>query len=142
MAIWWRGLRSAAGRLRALYRIPAGEMLKDDVPGLKKGIKMTSRRLLSTKPDWYHLSDTDGISRSFSSVVQIYSIFRRANVEYPWSGSTSTHGVGSGFIIQGRKIITNAHVVNQATSIQMNQDTQALALQSQNTSFPIDSATS
>lgn len=37
MAIWWRGLRSAAGRLRALYRIPAGEMLKDDVPGLKKG---------------------------------------------------------------------------------------------------------
>ncbi|EFH39052.1 hypothetical protein ARALYDRAFT_920262 [Arabidopsis lyrata subsp. lyrata] len=52
------------------------------------------------------------------SVVKIFSINRTADPSHPWTAPTSNPCSGSGFVISGRRIITNAHVVTGATFIQ------------------------
>ncbi|MCB1115426.1 MAG: trypsin-like peptidase domain-containing protein [Chlamydiia bacterium] len=53
------------------------------------------------------------------SVVKIYVTKKEYNYAEPWASPTVTHGSGSGFIIEGNRIMTNAHVVSQATYIEL-----------------------
>jgi len=52
------------------------------------------------------------------SVVKIFTVTNEADFDSPWSSSVSG-GTGSGCIIDGDKILTNAHVVSNATYIEV-----------------------
>lgn len=57
---------------------------------------------------------TDAIRKS---VVRIYTVAQTPDYSVPWNPGNSTSGMGSGFIISGQRILTNAHVVSNARFI-------------------------
>ncbi len=61
-------------------------------------------------------------------VVKIYSTQRGPDFVRPWTKSAPREGVGSGVVIEGKRILTNAHVVQYATQIfvQANGNTEKL----------------
>jgi S1-C subfamily serine protease len=52
-----------------------------------------------------------------ASVAKIENLKRSINIANPWRKSTPTKSRGTGFLIGPRRILTNAHVVNQSTEI-------------------------
>ncbi|MHB8865275.1 MAG: trypsin-like peptidase domain-containing protein, partial [Pirellulaceae bacterium] len=61
-----------------------------------------------------------------NSVVKIHSTQRLPDFLRPWAKGTAREGSGSGAIIDGKRILTNAHVVLYASRIlvQANQSTE------------------
>lgn len=57
-----------------------------------------------------------------SSVVKIHVTIQREDHALPWQGGRLASGTGTGFIISGRRILTNAHVVSDARFIQLQKD--------------------
>ena len=55
------------------------------------------------------------------SVVMIYATSKSNNPQAPWSSHTAS-GSGSGFFLKGGRIITNAHVVENHTFIEIQRD--------------------
>ncbi len=53
------------------------------------------------------------------SVVKIYTTTNRVDFYHPWQSKGSTALIGSGCIISGNRILTNAHVVSDQTFIQV-----------------------
>ncbi|MEL6795691.1 MAG: serine protease, partial [Planctomycetota bacterium] len=51
------------------------------------------------------------------SVVKIFSTVRAPNLFQPWTRPAASEASGSGVIIKGNRILTNAHVVNYARRI-------------------------
>jgi S1-C subfamily serine protease len=56
-------------------------------------------------------ADAPGVE---ASVVRIVNHYHRPDWYTPWSTGFTGQGTGSGFVIAGRKILTNAHVVSDA----------------------------
>ncbi len=54
-----------------------------------------------------------------SSVVKIYTVVSKYNYYQPWQKRTQFEGTGSGCIIKGNRILTNAHVVSDSTFLQV-----------------------
>jgi len=54
-----------------------------------------------------------------NSVVKIFATFRNADLGKPWSKATPQEVSGSGVVIEGNRILTNAHVVHYASQIQV-----------------------
>ena len=53
------------------------------------------------------------------AIVKIYSTQLASNYGAPWKAGTPRSVSGSGFVISGRRILTNAHVVSDGTFIQV-----------------------
>lgn len=51
------------------------------------------------------------------SVVKIYTTARQPDHYRPWSKAAATESTGSGVVIEGQRILTNAHVVNYASTV-------------------------
>ena len=62
-------------------------------------------------------ANTDGIDKK--SIVKIYTIRSTPNFFLPWSMKSPSSSTGSGCIISGNRILTNAHVVSDQTFIQV-----------------------
>ena len=56
------------------------------------------------------------------SVVKIYVTFQRADYDMPWQSTRPHSGTGTGFIIKGRRLLTNAHIVSNARFIEVQKD--------------------
>jgi S1-C subfamily serine protease len=54
-----------------------------------------------------------------NSVVKVFSTLRRPDPYKPWSKAAPTDITGSGVIIEGKRILTNAHVVGYASQVQV-----------------------
>lgn len=54
-----------------------------------------------------------------NSVVKIFSTLRRPDPFKPWTKATPQDVTGSGVVIEGHRILTNAHVVNYASQVQV-----------------------
>lgn len=52
-----------------------------------------------------------------NSVVKIFATYRAPNFQRPWTKEAPEEYTGSGFVIEGERIITNAHVVEQASQV-------------------------
>lgn len=61
----------------------------------------------------------DGETDIFHSVVKIFTIFTEPNFGQPWSMCHQKKATGTGFLVAGRRIITNAHVVAYHTAVQV-----------------------
>jgi len=57
-----------------------------------------------------------------NSVVKIYVTVQRADYASPWQNLPPGGGTGSGFVIKGKKILTNAHVISDGRFIQVQKD--------------------
>ena len=53
-------------------------------------------------------------ARVADSLVRIQATSQEPNYRAPWSAGEVSSGVGAGFIINGHRILTNAHVVSNA----------------------------
>jgi S1-C subfamily serine protease len=56
------------------------------------------------------------------SVVRIDVTMQEANYASPWNAGRIERGVGSGFVISGKRILTNAHVVSNARFITLTRE--------------------
>ena len=54
-----------------------------------------------------------------NSVVKIFSTVRRPDLGKPWTKQSPTEISGSGIVIEGKRILTNAHVVLYASQVQV-----------------------
>lgn len=54
-----------------------------------------------------------------NSVVKIFSTLRRPDPFKPWTKATPQDVSGSGVVIEGKRILTNAHVVGYASQVQV-----------------------
>jgi S1-C subfamily serine protease len=59
------------------------------------------------------------------ATVKIYAVYAEYNYAMPWQLSQQARGVGSGCIISGNRVLTNAHVVADQTFIQVKRAGQA-----------------
>jgi S1-C subfamily serine protease len=54
-----------------------------------------------------------------NAVVKVFSTIRRPDIVKPWSKQAPGEASGSGVIIEGKRILTNAHVVAYASQVQV-----------------------
>ena len=54
-----------------------------------------------------------------TSVVKIFSTIRAPDVSRPWAKASPAEATGSGVVVEGRRILTNAHVVLYASQVQV-----------------------
>lgn len=57
-----------------------------------------------------------------ASIVKIYVTIQREDYKMPWQAEAPHPGNGSGFIIQKRRMLTNAHVVSDARFIEIQRE--------------------
>jgi len=62
---------------------------------------------------------TPGSGSVENSVVKIFSTARYPDPYQPWTKQSPEEATGSGVVIEGRRILTNAHVVNYANQVQI-----------------------
>jgi len=68
----------------------------------------------------FSFTEYSAISQDFSkSIVKIYGNYNPWDYESPWQKVGIYPGVGTGCVIQGKKIITNAHLVANAVFIEV-----------------------
>lgn len=53
------------------------------------------------------------------SVVQVFNQSREVNFQYPWQNGNITSSYGTGVVIAGNRILTNAHVVDNSLQLQV-----------------------
>ncbi|XP_045812593.1 protease Do-like 10, mitochondrial [Trifolium pratense] len=56
-------------------------------------------------------NNNTAVELAFNSVVKIFTVSCSPNYLLPWQNKSQRESMGSGFVIMGRKILTNAHVV-------------------------------
>jgi S1-C subfamily serine protease len=71
---------------------------------------------LSTAANAQSRSDTRAIEQA---VVKVFTVSRQPDVYRPWSRGAPQESTGSGVIIEGKRILTNAHVVNYASRVEV-----------------------
>ena len=54
-----------------------------------------------------------------NAVVKIFTTSNRMDYYHPWQSKGAKANIGSGFLIEGKRIMTNAHVVSDQTFIQV-----------------------
>jgi S1-C subfamily serine protease len=58
-------------------------------------------------------------ARLKASVLKVFAVQKPADWYQPWQMSYQMPGSGSGFVLEGRRILTNAHVVADAVHVQV-----------------------
>ncbi|KAM0903872.1 hypothetical protein ACQ4PT_018397 [Festuca glaucescens] len=64
--------------------------------------------------------DTDAfaaVELALDSVVKVFTVSSGPNYFLPWQNKSQRESMGSGFVISGRRIVTNAHVVADHTFV-------------------------
>ncbi len=74
-------------------------------------------------PDPSHgSSPSEGTAKIRKSVVRIDITAQRPDYTSPWNPGRLTRGTGSGFLIEGNRILTNAHLCSDARFISVEKD--------------------
>ena len=71
---------------------------------------------------WPGASTATSLDNLRRSVVKIYVTVQRYDYMQPWQATPPGYGNGSGFIIEKRRILTNAHVISDTTFIEVQRD--------------------
>ena len=67
-------------------------------------------------------AETNVVSYARRSVVKIYVTIQKENYAMPWQSHIPSRATGTGFVIKGRRLLTNAHIVSNARFIQVQKD--------------------
>jgi S1-C subfamily serine protease len=82
---------------------------------------ITSWLLLLATP-WPARADDVDDAKTRTSVVKILATIRRPDVFRPWTKTGPQELTGSGVVIAGKRILTNAHMVNHASEVRLKPD--------------------
>lgn len=66
-------------------------------------------------------SSSEELRQLANSVVKVYTTAEVFNAFTPWNSGSESR-IGSGFIIEGNRIVTNAHVIANGTFIEVQRD--------------------
>lgn len=104
-----------------------------------------ARRLSWLMPallSWSVVAQEAPVAAVENSVVKIFSTVRSPDQLRPWSRQSPRETSGSGVVIEGHRILTNAHVVNYANQIQVqgNQTGEKVPATVESVSFIMDLA--
>ncbi|XP_077226652.1 protease Do-like 10, mitochondrial isoform X1 [Tasmannia lanceolata] len=80
----------------------------------------TSSYPISREEDFNNDRYTDphvAIKLALDSVVKVFAVLSSPNYFLPWQTKSPRETTGSGFVLQGRRILTNAHVVADHTFV-------------------------
>ncbi|XP_004293434.1 PREDICTED: protease Do-like 10, mitochondrial-like [Fragaria vesca subsp. vesca] len=91
-------------------KIENGPFASPPVRNILRRRRLGIRRSRSTR-------DTDAIELALDSVVKIFTVASSPNYFLPWQNKSQRETMGSGFVIAGNKILTNAHVVADHTFV-------------------------
>ncbi len=78
------------------------------------GFAQTQAQVLAPPPAPQPVGKDDTVR---DSVVKIYATMRGPNLIQPWQKSSPQEATGTGVVIEGKRILTNAHVVSYATQV-------------------------
>lgn len=86
------------------------------------GISLSAPALLAapaaqSTPDPVETADASDSAQIRDSVVKIFTTLRNPDYESPWTKQSPQEVSGTGFVIEGNRILTNAHVVEMASQI-------------------------
>lgn len=84
------------------------------IPAIETSSPFQSQRVVSVKE-----AKAEAAHLSTDSVVKIYTTDTRPNYLHPWQVLGQHRYTGTGFVLSGRRIITNAHVVECASVLQV-----------------------
>src|ERR1700691_1835714 len=73
----------------------------------------------STLGSTAHAAEADQVPAIENSVVKVFATIRYPDPFKPWTKQAPSEVSGSGVVIEGRRILTNAHVVLYATQVQI-----------------------
>ena len=76
-------------------------------------------RFLSISILFFYTSSLSAQVNITNSIVKVYAVTSSYNYDNPWQMSGQSNSTGSGSIISGNRILTNAHVVSNHTFIQV-----------------------
>ena len=77
----------------------------------------TGDQQAQTQDDTQNQPETPEQASVRDSVVKIFNTFRRPDFRRPWTRQGSGEATGTGFVIDGNRILTNAHVVEYARQL-------------------------
>ncbi|CAH8257047.1 unnamed protein product [Arabidopsis lyrata] len=84
---------------------------------------LTNSSILSISQHWKNTlpqgKKVSAIDLALNSVVKVFTVSNKHRTFQPWQFCLQDEGTGSGFVIAGRKILTNAHVVANHTSVKV-----------------------
>jgi S1-C subfamily serine protease len=83
--------------------------------------------LLALATTFVYAQDGAEAERLQKSVVRISARTQTPNFTQPWNPGNTGGGVGTGFIIPGHRIMTNAHVVSNATVLEVKKGDSAVS---------------
>ncbi|XP_014510280.1 protease Do-like 10, mitochondrial [Vigna radiata var. radiata] len=84
---------------------------------LFKSYNFRNRRLPVTKAREAYATQNTAVELALNSVVKVFTVSCSPNYLLPWQNKSQRETMGSGFVILGRKILTNAHVVADHTFV-------------------------
>ncbi|QCD95185.1 Peptidase S1 [Vigna unguiculata] len=84
---------------------------------LFKGYNFRNRRLPVKKAREAYATQNTAVELALNSVVKVFTVSCSPNYLLPWQNKSQRETMGSGFVILGRKILTNAHVVADHTFV-------------------------
>jgi S1-C subfamily serine protease len=87
-------------------------------------VLVLSMLVLSLTPATAAIAKADAAAESISheaenAVVKVFSTMRRPDMARPWTKQPPLEVTGSGVVIEGNRILTNAHVVAYASQVQV-----------------------
>ena len=86
---------------------------------------MQSRFILSVVFIFFFCTPVASLGKITHSIVKIYTTYDSPNYLRPWQMRGQRSRIGSGSIIEGHRILTNAHVVSDNTFIRVRRAGQA-----------------
>lgn len=69
--------------------------------------------------DSHPVDASDGLEDFLYSVCKVHSISNPPEHSRPWMRHRTLYNSGSGFVVQGRRIITNAHCIDYASTVKV-----------------------
>src|SRR5207248_5827523 len=86
--------------------------------------------------------DSDQEGKIRDSVVKIFATMRQPDLNRPWAKQSPSEASGTGIVIDGKRILTNAHVVTYASQlfVESNQSSEKLPARAEAVSPGIDLA--
>lgn len=89
--------------------------------GSRRAIRMAGRLIFSLLAG-IPLALQAGMDQQRQSVARIFVTVQQEDFRQPWQSHPPLSGSGSGFIIKGKRLMTNAHVVSDARFIEVQRE--------------------
>jgi S1-C subfamily serine protease len=97
------------------------KILESVVPQQPENLSPESMMMLTNDDDDDDENDVDDLSRNqtFDAVVKVYAVHTEPNYSLPWQRKRQMPSTSTGFVVEGRRILTNAHSVEHSTQVKL-----------------------